>query len=283
MKSSAVSSKSYLLVHHLSFLRQQSISRTASESFEIRSPKMGNPRRDEKLAPYAREAREFLRTCLIGRQPNTKWKHSLSRWFLVALGPPSGTDFEERSNYYDALLAAESRSTAGKKGIHSAKDPPIMHITDLLTASSKKTKDFLPFLQRGRRLPAIVEYVLSGHRFKLLIPKETCTVTFSFSGVRFPGRGEPYSDEAIAFMRSKILQRDVEVEVETVDRTRTYLGSMWDPKTNVAVTLLEAGLAKLQTAFGANRIADAHLLALAEQSAKRKKLKVLKRYLNCLH
>jgi hypothetical protein len=29
---------------------------------------MGNPRRDEKPAPYAREAKEFLRTRLIGRQ-----------------------------------------------------------------------------------------------------------------------------------------------------------------------------------------------------------------------
>lgn len=42
-------------------------------------------------------------------------------------------DFEERSNYYDALLAAEARAISGKKGIHSAKDPPVMHITDLLT------------------------------------------------------------------------------------------------------------------------------------------------------
>lgn len=42
-------------------------------------------------------------------------------------------DFEERSNHYDALLAAESRAISGKKGIHSAKDPPVMHITDLLT------------------------------------------------------------------------------------------------------------------------------------------------------
>ena len=42
-------------------------------------------------------------------------------------------DFEERSNYYDALLSAESRAMAGRKGIHSAKDSPVMHITDLLT------------------------------------------------------------------------------------------------------------------------------------------------------
>lgn len=36
----------------------------------IRCPKLGNPRRDEKPAPYAREgtAREFLPTRLIGKQ-----------------------------------------------------------------------------------------------------------------------------------------------------------------------------------------------------------------------
>jgi len=42
-------------------------------------------------------------------------------------------DFEERSNYYDALLTAEARAISGKKGIHSAKDSPVMHITDLTT------------------------------------------------------------------------------------------------------------------------------------------------------
>ncbi|OVA17327.1 Tudor domain [Macleaya cordata] len=300
----------------------------------IRCPKVGNPRRDEKPAPYAREAKEFLRTRLIGRQVNVSMEYSrkvsmaegavptagsadsrvmdFGSVFLVSPSkvegddttpgpPPAGSqpagvnvaelvvargfgtvirhrDFEERSNYYDALLAAESRASFGKKGIHSAKDPPVVHITDLLTASAKKAKDFLPFLQRSRRLPAIVEYVLSGHRFKLLIPKETCTIAFSFSGVRCPGRDEPYSDEAIALMRRKILQRDVEIEVETVDRTGTFLGSLWDSKTNVAVTLLEAGLAKLQTAFGADRIQDAHLLAQAEESAKRQKLKIWENY-----
>lgn len=78
-------------------------------------------------------------------------------------------------------------------------------------APAKKARDFLPFLHRSRRIPAVVEYVLSGHRFKLLIPKETCSIAFAFSGVRCPGRDEPYSDEAIAIMRRKIMQRDVEV------------------------------------------------------------------------
>lgn len=44
-------------------------------------------------------------------------------------------DFEERSNHYDALLAAESRALSAKKGIHSAKESPAMHVTDLTVVS----------------------------------------------------------------------------------------------------------------------------------------------------
>lgn len=162
---------------------------------------------------------------------------------MVAYGFATVTrhrDFEERSNHYDALLAAETRAINGKKGLHSKKDRPPMHIKDLtmvpiislptllffealflsfdaifnvlsLQAPTKQAKEFLPFLARNRRLPAVVEHIFSGHRFKLVIPKETCSIAFSFSGVRCPGRGEPFSDEAIAFMRRRILQRNVEV------------------------------------------------------------------------
>ena len=42
-------------------------------------------------------------------------------------------DLEVRSNYYDALLAAESRAKAGRKGMYSGKDAPVMHVTDLIT------------------------------------------------------------------------------------------------------------------------------------------------------
>ncbi|CAA7035138.1 unnamed protein product [Microthlaspi erraticum] len=291
----------------------------------IRSPKMGNPRREEKPAPYAREAREFLRQRLIGKQVMVQMEYSrkispadgvttsgagdrVMDFGSVFIPSPTkgdtaeaaaatagvnvaeliiargfGTvvrhrDFEERSNHYEALLAAEARAIAGKKGIQSAKDSPVMHITDLTVTSAKKAKDFLPSLHRSRRIPAVVEYVLSGHRFKLYIPKESCSIAFAFSGVRCPGRGEPYSEEAIALMRRKIMQRDVEIEVETVDRTGTFLGSMWESKTNAGTYLLEAGLAKMQTGFGADRIPEAHLLELAERSAKNQKLKIWENY-----
>lgn len=59
-----------------------------------------------------------------------------------------------------------------------------------------------------------------------------------------------------------------------MDRTGTFLGSMWESRTNVATVLLEAGLAKMQTSFGADRIVEAHILEQAERSAKNQKLKV---------
>uniref|UniRef100_A0A803NVN4 Ribonuclease n=1 Tax=Cannabis sativa TaxID=3483 RepID=A0A803NVN4_CANSA len=299
----------------------------------IRCPRIGNPRRDEKPAPYAREAKEFLRTRILGKQVNVQMEYSrkvgmtdaptaaagstdsrvmdFGSIFLVSpvkaegddipvqattasqpagvnvaelvVGRGFGTvirhrDFEERSNHYDALLAAETRAIAGKKGIHSAKDPPVMHVTDLIAAPSKKSKDFLPSLHRAGRIPAVVEYVFSGHRFKVLLPKQTCSIALSLSGVRCPARNEPYSEEAIALMRRKIMQRDVEILVENVDKTGTFIGSLWESKHNVAVALLEAGLAKLQNSFGNDRIIEFHLLEKAEQVAKKQKLKIWENY-----
>lgn len=274
-------------------------------------PKMGNPRRDEKPAPYAREAKELLRTRLIGRQVNVQMEYSrkvgqgdameFGSVFVKAEGTDSsqqawgnvaelvvargfGTvvrhrDFEERSRYYDALLAAESRAIAGKKGGHSSKEVPVMHIRDLTTEPAKKASEFLPFLHRSRRIKAVVEYVLSGHRYKLFIPKETSSIAFAFSGVRCPRREEPFSDEAIALMRRRIMQREVEIEVETVDKTGTFLGTLWDQSgTNMSISLVEAGLAKYTPFGGGDRIPDGHLLEQAQKSAKKQKLKIWENY-----
>lgn len=43
-------------------------------------------------------------------------------------------DFEDRSNFYDALLGAESRAFKGKKGVHSETNSPAYHINDLTMA-----------------------------------------------------------------------------------------------------------------------------------------------------
>ena len=65
---------------------------------------------------------------------------------------------------------------------------------------------------------AVVEYVLSGHRLKLYIPKEGVSIVFAPSGIKTPGRAmaagngkpaqvaEPFADDAVAFTKECMMQ-----------------------------------------------------------------------------
>jgi staphylococcal nuclease domain-containing protein 1 len=66
----------------------------------------------------------------------------------------------------------------------------------------------------------------------------------------------------------------MQIEIEAVDKTGTFLGSLWESKNNMAYVLLEAGLARLSS-FGLDRISNAQTLIRAEKSAQQKKLKVI--------
>lgn len=41
-----------------------------------------------------------------------------------------------------------------------------------------KAKQFLPSFQRAQRIDAIVEFVASGSRLRLFVPKDHCLCTF---------------------------------------------------------------------------------------------------------
>ena len=63
---------------------------------------------------------------------------------------------------------------------------------------------------------------------RLYIPRETCVITFLLSGVSCPRgdrkmptgfqEGEPFGNEASAFVKDQIMQKEVEIEVETMDK-----------------------------------------------------------------
>ena len=178
--------------------------------------------------------------------------------------------------HYDDLMQAEQRAIKGKKGIQNKeREAPTHHINDI-SQSAPKSKQFLPFLQRAGKAHAMVEFVMSGHRLKLTIPKEGVTIAFSLSGVRCPqgGRGdapgEPFAAEALRFVRHRCLQREVEIEVETVDKTGTFLGSvtMNGGRFNLGVELLRAGLGSLHPMFQPDRHAGGEELQSAQDAAK---------------
>jgi hypothetical protein len=78
---------------------------------------------------------------------------------------------DDRAAAYDALLAAEVKATTEKKGLHSTHEAPVRHLNDLSAReAAQKARNYLPFLQRGGRQPAVVRFNLPS-----LEPLVNCT------------------------------------------------------------------------------------------------------------
>lgn len=88
---------------------------------------------------------------------------------------------DQRSSHYDELLAAETKASKSNKGIFSKKDIPQHRVNDV-SADPTRARQFLSSLQRSGKIEAVVEFVTSGSRLRLYIPKETCLITFLLAG-----------------------------------------------------------------------------------------------------
>ena len=182
---------------------------------------------------------------------------------------------------YEDLIEAEAKAQKNKKGIHGGKKPAMQgaRLNDLSQGSSAaKSKQFLPFLQRSERVSAVVDYVLSGHRLKLRVPKQALALTFALSDVRCPGRNKPYSDDALRYARLHCMQRDVEIEIEGIDKIGTFVGKLRIVSGNRRVDLSEQLVANgLATVQGYNVPSGSPLL-VAQYKAKQNRTNLWKDY-----
>uniref|UniRef100_A0A668A6W5 Staphylococcal nuclease domain-containing protein n=1 Tax=Myripristis murdjan TaxID=586833 RepID=A0A668A6W5_9TELE len=265
--------------------------------------------------PYMFEAREFMRKKLIGKKVNVTVDYIRAATGAGESTPafPERTcatvtigginiaealvskglatviryrqDDDQRSSHYDELLAAEARAIKNGKGLHSKKEVPIHRVADI-SGETQKAKQFLPFLQRAGRSEAVVEYVFSGSRLKLYMPKETCLITFLLAGIECP-RGsrnvpggmqvaEPFSDEAMLFTKELVLQREVEVEVESMDKAGNFIGWLHIEGVNLSVALVENALSKVH--FTAERSSYYKTLVSAEEACRQRKEKIWANY-----
>mmetsp|Transcript_6774 Transcript_6774/g.14968 ORF Transcript_6774/g.14968 Transcript_6774/m.14968 type:complete len:971 (+) Transcript_6774:79-2991(+) len=295
----------------------------------LRAPRMST--RDRPADPWATDAKEFLRKRLIGREVEVKMEYTRKVPAAGEVGPsPADRELafgnvetvpekgeekqnvsemivargfaqvvrhrsdEERSCVYERLLECEELAKSSKRGIHSTKEPAANRINDVsLPGSATKAKQYLPFFQRAGKMLAVVEYVLSGHRLKLQIPKEGVCIVFAPSGIKTPSRpqpaangkpavqGEPFADEAVAFTREHAMQRDAEVTIETMDKGGTFLGTInilpASPAAkplNLALSLMRAGLAMIQPNMDPSRLVEGSALAEAQRQAKEARLKI---------
>lgn len=254
--------------------------------------------------PFMFEAREFLRKKLINKKvqcnldyiaparDNFPEKYCYTVLIggqnvaeaLVAKGLATCVryrqDDDQRSSAYDQLLAAEGQAIKGQKGVHGKKDNAPLRINDLTFDHSRIKVQYLPSWQRALRTEGIVEFVASGSRLRLYIPKDSCLVTFLLGGISCPRssrpaingvpaqESEPYGDEALAFTRDRVLQRDVSVHIDTTDKAGTaVIGWLWtENNVNLSVALVEEGLAEVH--FSAEKSEYYRQLKSAEDRAK---------------
>lgn len=190
---------------------------------------------------------------------------------------------DQRSTYYNDLLVAESKAEKSGNGLHAKKDVPLQRIRDVSTDPAA-AKSHLQSLKRAREMKAVVEFVTSGSRLKLFVPKEYCLITFLLAGVKCPRaaritpssggmEAEPYGDEALAFTRKFCFQKDVDVQVENMESKGSgFIGWLFIDGVNLSVALVEEGLAEVSNFIEQGE----HLKTLkaAEDRAKASKLGV---------
>ncbi|WYZ39440.1 hypothetical protein EsH8_III_001354 [Colletotrichum jinshuiense] len=259
----------------------------------VRGPRTNEP----SEAPYRDEAKEFLRKKVIGKQVRISIDGSkpASEGFearevatvtekgknigllLVEEGYASvirhRKDDTDRSPNYDELLAAQEKAKDDKKGIWSGKAPKIKQFVDV-SESQQKAKIQLGTLSRQKKVPAVVDFVKSGSRFTVLIPREGVKLTLVLGGIRAPRapgprgeKGEEFGQEALDLANRRCNQRDVEVDVYDIDKVGGFIGDLYINRENFAKLLVEEGLASVH-AYSAEKSGNATELFAAEKKAK---------------
>lgn len=275
------------------FLRNKNGAEKRVNLSSVRQPKPSDP----KQAPWGTEAKEFLRKKLIGKHVKfhidgkraaTEGYEEREMATITSGGKNVGMlmvengyasvirhrqDDPDRSPVYDDLLQAESQAQAEQKGMWSAGSPEMKNMVDY-SESLEKAKRMASVLSRQKRVPAVVDFVKSGSRFTVLIPRENAKITLVLSGIRAPksarnaaDKGEPFGQEAHEFANRRCLQRDVEIDVEDTDKVGGFIGTLYINRENFTKLLVEEGLASVH-AYSAEKAGNATELFAAEQKAK---------------
>ena len=225
--------------------------------------------------PCMYEAREFLRSKLIGEKVNVAvdYVQAANEQFpeatcctvtingvniseeLVMKGFATVVkhrkEDEQRSRAYADLLNAENEAMKERVGIHNP-NKPILRVSDIC-GEIKLARNFYTGLTKGLS-SAVVEHVAAAGRFRLYVKSATCVLSLILASVDSPKPerminsqvlpAEPLGDEARKFARLMVLQRDVSIKVEAMDRVGNFIGWLFTKdNVNLNVKLVKEGLA----------------------------------------
>ena len=191
-----------------------------------------------------------------------------------------------RDNCQDkALLDAQEAARNAKKGLHGE------GFADHIRKITWEVDDARRLVDKngGKPVSAVVEHVRDGTTLRLFLLPDMVHVTLMMSGVRSPGtrlddkgkpdpkQCEPYAVEAHYFTESRLLQRDVEVILES-HNNNNFVGSVLHPAGNIAEALLKEGMAKCVDWSISKVTGGPEKYRTAEKAAKERKLRIWKDY-----
>lgn len=230
-------------------------------------------REASKDEPYAWEAREYLRQRLIGqevwwfaeRPPNATRDYGAIYLgkdpttseniveSIVSEGLVSVRRENARQNAEPSRLAElEDAAKAARKGKWS--DAPLSEHVRNITWTIENPKAFFD-QNDGKPIKAIIEHVRDGSTVRAFLLPGFQHITLMMSGIRCPGfkldadgkpdatADVPFAEEARYFVESRLLQREVEVRLESVNNNN-FVGTIIFPKGSIAEALLREGFAK---------------------------------------
>eukprot|EP01084_Bolivina_argentea_P046145 84970_1 len=145
----------------------------------------------------------------------------------------------ERSEDYNLLQKAYEKAQKNKVGVNISdklkaekmNDPlsQLQDYSDLSDESLRKNKriQLLQWL-RGRKVNAVIEFIFSANRLKLLIPERNAAIAVMLADIRCGGwstgsgrnDNDPFRNEAKKYLEDTILQREVIVEITNTDMNR---------------------------------------------------------------
>lgn len=200
---------------------------------------------------------------------------------------------EDRGENYEEYLEREAEAVEAKRGIHGGATNGGVRVNNLTGPDAKKrARDVVNGLQRGGPFKGIVEYVTSASRYRVYLSGESMLITLALRAVRCPQStrrtygpdgsvreevaGEPHGDEAAEFARERFMQRDVEVEIASVDRVGAFLGNMVivspsGERTDISELLLSTGHGYLHESFDASRDRGGPRYSMVEREAREAK------------
>merc|ERR1711970_557609 len=264
-----------------------------------RRPTPSNPATEDE--PFAWEAREFLRKMVVGKAVLGNVVHTANREYGVLLlgeDPETAVNValklvEEglakvRDNCQDkSLQDAQEQAKNAKKGVWGE------GLADHVRKITWEVDNARALVDKfgGKPVSAVVEHVRDGTTLRLFLLPDMVHVTLMMSGVRAPGtrlgpegrpdpaQCEPFATEAHYFTESRLLQREIEVILES-HNNNNFVGSVIHPAGNIAEALLKEGMAKCVDWSIAKVTGGPEKYRAAEKAAKERKARLWKNYVS---